>query len=245
MSKALGPEVWVLHRYWAPTRSLWVSWDSQLGRGCDTTGSLQGNTSSEEVFSLHSPLFSLLLFLSSTIASPQIFTGPTDIAFPFHPFSLYLSPQTYLKTHQSSLCFHIMVLPSTVLLVFLKDHQTGNERTVPKKWFLLESHFIYRCAVQTWDFHRHDNFFVCKCVILVWFLGSVWISSCINGPQGRDSIDYKPVIISWVLKNLDWKMDKDFLYIVSHSTVSLFTVESFLNAWVAHVGQQQAMCLTS
>lgn len=32
-----------------------------------------------------------------------------------------------------------------------------------------------------------------------------------------------------------------FLYIISHSTGRLFTVETCLNAWIAHVGQQQAM----
>lgn len=32
-----------------------------------------------------------------------------------------------------------------------------------------------------------------------------------------------------------------FLYVTSHSTGSLFTVETCLNAWIAHVGQQQAM----
>lgn len=63
-------------------RSLWVSSVSHLARACDITESLQMDTNSGEGFALHSPLNSLLLFLFSTVASPQIFAGSTDVVLP-------------------------------------------------------------------------------------------------------------------------------------------------------------------
>lgn len=80
-----------------PIRSLWAGRVSQLGRGCGgATGSLQGDTNNGEGLALHSPLISLLLFLSSTVASPQIFTGSTDIVFPLLAIFPLLLPHRHI-----------------------------------------------------------------------------------------------------------------------------------------------------
>lgn len=46
---------------------------------------------------------------------------------PFHPLFSPTETSDDSSEKPNSLCFHIIILPLTILLVFPKDHQTGNE----------------------------------------------------------------------------------------------------------------------
>lgn len=111
--------------------------------------------------------------------------------------------QKHLMTRQRnlhSLHFHIIILPLTILLVFLKDHQTKEVISSRKQFYP-----IVWCSASRVFLYFIGMIVFCAYVLSRYgFSGVLEFLNILIVPKGET------LFISWSLKYLEWKMDKEF-----------------------------------